>query len=272
MADAGRTLAVLGAGKAAEALISGVISSGWRDPGEIVATARHQERLDELAERHGVRTTLCERRGRPGRRHRRHRRQAAGHRRAAGGHRRLGHAGADGRLDRRRDPDGADRAAPGRRGAGRPRHAEHADDGPRRHGRHLRRRPRRRGAPRAGGGGALERRARRARRRAVHGRDHRGLRLGPRLLRAARRVHDRGRDPARPLARDLDRPRRPDDAGDGEAPPGRGHAPGRAARGGHLAGRDDDRRHPRAGAGRRARRVPERDPGRDGAVEGAGAG
>jgi pyrroline-5-carboxylate reductase len=58
MADAGRTLAVLGAGKAAEALISGVISSGWREPAEIVATARHQERLDELAERHGVRTTL----------------------------------------------------------------------------------------------------------------------------------------------------------------------------------------------------------------------
>ena len=59
MADAGRTLAVLGAGKAAEALISGVISSGWREAGEIVATARHQERLDELAERHGIRTTLA---------------------------------------------------------------------------------------------------------------------------------------------------------------------------------------------------------------------
>jgi pyrroline-5-carboxylate reductase len=53
-----RTLAVLGAGKAGEALIAGVISSGWRDPSEIVATARHQERLDELSERHGVRTTL----------------------------------------------------------------------------------------------------------------------------------------------------------------------------------------------------------------------
>jgi pyrroline-5-carboxylate reductase len=59
MAEAGRTLAVLGAGKAGEALISGVISSGWREPGEIVATARHQEHLDELAERYGVRTTLA---------------------------------------------------------------------------------------------------------------------------------------------------------------------------------------------------------------------
>ena len=59
MAEAGRTLAVLGAGKAGEALISGVISSGWRKPGEIVATARHQEHLDGLAERYGIRTTLA---------------------------------------------------------------------------------------------------------------------------------------------------------------------------------------------------------------------
>ncbi|MGH3013188.1 MAG: pyrroline-5-carboxylate reductase [Gaiellaceae bacterium] len=58
MADAGRTLAVLGAGKAGEALIAGVLTSGWREPGEIVATARHEERLQELAERHGIRTTL----------------------------------------------------------------------------------------------------------------------------------------------------------------------------------------------------------------------
>jgi pyrroline-5-carboxylate reductase len=58
MADAGRTLAVLGAGKAGEALIAGVISSGWREPSEIVATARHEERLQALAERHGIATTL----------------------------------------------------------------------------------------------------------------------------------------------------------------------------------------------------------------------
>ena len=58
MGDDGRTLAVLGAGKAGEALIAGVISSGWREAGEIVATTRHEERLDELAERHGIRTTL----------------------------------------------------------------------------------------------------------------------------------------------------------------------------------------------------------------------
>ena len=44
------------------------------------------------------------------------------------------------------------------------------------------------------------------------GRDHRCLGLGPRLLRAARRGDDRGGHPARPVARDLDEARRPDDA------------------------------------------------------------
>jgi pyrroline-5-carboxylate reductase len=59
MAGSDRTLAVLGAGKAGEALISGVISSGWCEPGQIVATARHTERLEELAGRHGIRTTTA---------------------------------------------------------------------------------------------------------------------------------------------------------------------------------------------------------------------
>jgi pyrroline-5-carboxylate reductase len=53
-----RKIAVLGAGKAGEALIAGLISSGWREPSEIVATARHEEHLAELAERHGITTTL----------------------------------------------------------------------------------------------------------------------------------------------------------------------------------------------------------------------
>jgi pyrroline-5-carboxylate reductase len=51
-------IAILGAGKAGEALIAGIISSGWRKPGEIVATARRQEHLDELRERHGIEATL----------------------------------------------------------------------------------------------------------------------------------------------------------------------------------------------------------------------
>src|SRR2546421_9100452 len=53
-----RRLAVLGAGTIGESLIAGLLSSGWREPGEIVATGRREERLAELAERHGVETTL----------------------------------------------------------------------------------------------------------------------------------------------------------------------------------------------------------------------
>jgi len=52
-----RKIAVLGAGKAGESLIAGLLSSGWREPSEIVATARHEERLAGLAERHGIETT-----------------------------------------------------------------------------------------------------------------------------------------------------------------------------------------------------------------------
>jgi pyrroline-5-carboxylate reductase len=55
---ASRKIAVLGAGKAGEALIAGLLSSGWRKPSEIAATARHEERLTELSERHGIETTL----------------------------------------------------------------------------------------------------------------------------------------------------------------------------------------------------------------------
>jgi pyrroline-5-carboxylate reductase len=57
MADAGRTIALLGAGKIGESLLAGLLSSGTREPGEIVATGRRDERLAEVAERHGVRTT-----------------------------------------------------------------------------------------------------------------------------------------------------------------------------------------------------------------------
>jgi pyrroline-5-carboxylate reductase len=54
-----RRIAVLGAGQAGEALIAGFLTSGWREAGEIVATARHPERLQDLAERHGIETTLA---------------------------------------------------------------------------------------------------------------------------------------------------------------------------------------------------------------------
>jgi pyrroline-5-carboxylate reductase len=53
-----RRVAILGAGKIGESLLAGLLSAGWRTPGEIVATGRREERLAELAERHGVQTTL----------------------------------------------------------------------------------------------------------------------------------------------------------------------------------------------------------------------
>ena len=53
-----RRLAVLGAGTIGESLIAGLLSSGWRNPSEIVATGRREERLAELAERHGIETSL----------------------------------------------------------------------------------------------------------------------------------------------------------------------------------------------------------------------
>ena len=51
-------ICVLGAGQAGEALVAGLISSGWAKPEDIVATVRHQARAAELAERHGIETTL----------------------------------------------------------------------------------------------------------------------------------------------------------------------------------------------------------------------
>jgi pyrroline-5-carboxylate reductase len=57
MADP-RKIAILGAGRIGESLISGLLSSGWRTPDEIFATTRRAERVEELHERHGVRATL----------------------------------------------------------------------------------------------------------------------------------------------------------------------------------------------------------------------
>src|SRR5207248_5721191 len=104
---------------------------------------------------------------------------------------------------------------------------------------------------------------RRARARVGDGRSDGALRIGACVLRAARRGDDRGRDPARRLARDLDDARRADDARHGEAAARPRHASRRAARVGDLARRHDDRRHPRARAGRRARRIAQRRAGSD---------
>jgi pyrroline-5-carboxylate reductase len=51
-------IAILGCGKIGEALVAGLLSSGWRKPGDIVVTGRRQERLDELTAAHGVSATL----------------------------------------------------------------------------------------------------------------------------------------------------------------------------------------------------------------------
>jgi len=49
-----RRIAILGAGKIGEALIAGLLSTGWRKPEEIVATVRREDRAQELKDRHGV--------------------------------------------------------------------------------------------------------------------------------------------------------------------------------------------------------------------------
>ena len=53
-----RRVAILGAGTIGESLLRGLLSGGWREPGEIVATVRDEERARELAERHGIEVTL----------------------------------------------------------------------------------------------------------------------------------------------------------------------------------------------------------------------
>ena len=53
----GRRIAVLGAGRIGEALISGLLSSGWRGPEDIRASTRRPERVTELRERYGIEVT-----------------------------------------------------------------------------------------------------------------------------------------------------------------------------------------------------------------------
>ena len=53
-----RKIAVLGAGRIGESLIAGLLSSGWREPAEVSATARRTERVAELRERYGIDASL----------------------------------------------------------------------------------------------------------------------------------------------------------------------------------------------------------------------
>src|SRR5438477_9674629 len=52
-----RKIAILGGGRIGEALLSGLLSSGWREPSEIVVTDRRDERNAELNERYGAEAT-----------------------------------------------------------------------------------------------------------------------------------------------------------------------------------------------------------------------
>jgi pyrroline-5-carboxylate reductase len=58
MAVDGRRIAILGAGQIGEALIAGLLSSGWRTPSELSASTRREDRAEELRERHGIPVTL----------------------------------------------------------------------------------------------------------------------------------------------------------------------------------------------------------------------
>jgi pyrroline-5-carboxylate reductase len=52
-----RRIAILGTGRLGESMLRGFLSSGWRQPEELVATSRRAERRDELRERYGVEST-----------------------------------------------------------------------------------------------------------------------------------------------------------------------------------------------------------------------
>src|SRR5918996_593935 len=51
-------LAILGGGKMGEALLSGLLRSGWRKPEDVVVTVRREERGRALTEKHGVGISL----------------------------------------------------------------------------------------------------------------------------------------------------------------------------------------------------------------------
>jgi pyrroline-5-carboxylate reductase len=54
-----RRVAILGCGKIGESLLGGLLSAKWRDPKEVVATSRHDERAGELRGHYGIEATLA---------------------------------------------------------------------------------------------------------------------------------------------------------------------------------------------------------------------
>ncbi len=53
-----RRVTILGCGKIGESLLSGLLSSEWRTPSDVVVTSRREERIADLRERFGVDATL----------------------------------------------------------------------------------------------------------------------------------------------------------------------------------------------------------------------
>jgi pyrroline-5-carboxylate reductase len=53
-----RRIAILGCGKIGESLLGGLLSAKWREPAEVAATSRREERLGELRGHFGVEATL----------------------------------------------------------------------------------------------------------------------------------------------------------------------------------------------------------------------
>jgi pyrroline-5-carboxylate reductase len=49
-----RRVAILGCGKIGESLLAGLLSSGWREPSEVVATVRRDDRVGELRGHYGI--------------------------------------------------------------------------------------------------------------------------------------------------------------------------------------------------------------------------
>jgi pyrroline-5-carboxylate reductase len=54
-----RRVAILGCGKIGESLLAGLLSADWRTQDELIATARREERAEELHDRFGIETTLA---------------------------------------------------------------------------------------------------------------------------------------------------------------------------------------------------------------------
>src|SRR5919197_2160154 len=53
-----RRIAILGCGKIGESLLGGLLSAKWREPSEVAATSRREERVGELRGHFGVDATL----------------------------------------------------------------------------------------------------------------------------------------------------------------------------------------------------------------------